>query len=99
LRISGIVLGVGFRPFVYSLASGLGLGGQVGNDVDGVFAVVEGEPEAIGKFMLAFRRRAAPRQDRADHFKAATAAAPAALAVTAPTAAGFANWSLTSAPE
>ena len=40
--MEGIVQGVGFRPFVYSLATGLGLGGLVGNDVDGVFAEVEG---------------------------------------------------------
>jgi hydrogenase maturation protein HypF len=60
VRISGIVQGVGFRPFVYSVASGLGLGGHVGNDVDGVFAEVEGEPEAVGKFMLALRRDAPP---------------------------------------
>src|SRR5262245_5400875 len=44
VRVEGIVQGVGFRPFVYSLATSLGLGGLVGNDVDGVFAEVEGPP-------------------------------------------------------
>jgi hydrogenase maturation factor HypF (carbamoyltransferase family) len=40
VRVEGVVQGVGFRQFVYSLASSLGLGGHVGND--GVFAEVEG---------------------------------------------------------
>ena len=60
VRVTGIVQGVGFRPFVYSLASGLGLGGLVGNDVDGVFAEVEGAPEAIAAFMRALRTDAPP---------------------------------------
>jgi hydrogenase maturation protein HypF len=60
VRVSGIVQGVGFRPFVYSVASGLGLAGLVGNDVDGVFAEVEGAPEAVAEFMLALRRDAPP---------------------------------------
>jgi len=60
VRVEGIVQGVGFRPFVYSLATGLGLGGVVGNDVDGVFAEVEGAPEAVSEFMLALRRDAPP---------------------------------------
>jgi len=38
VRVSGIVQGMGFRPFVYSLACGPELGGLVGNDMDGVFA-------------------------------------------------------------
>ncbi|MGN6791764.1 MAG: Sua5/YciO/YrdC/YwlC family protein, partial [Streptosporangiaceae bacterium] len=60
VRVTGIVQGVGFRPFVYSLASGLGLGGLVGNDGDGVFAEVEGAPEAVAAFMLALRADAPP---------------------------------------
>src|SRR5579875_1925204 len=40
VRVEGTVQGVGFRPFVYGLATGLGLGGLVGNDADGVFAEV-----------------------------------------------------------
>ena len=44
VRVEGIVQGVGFRPFVYGLATRLGLGGLVGNDADGVFAEIEGDP-------------------------------------------------------
>src|SRR5262245_54225004 len=60
VRVSGIVQGVGFRPSVYSLARGLGLGGLVGNDTDGVFIEVEGAPEAVAEFMLALKRDAPP---------------------------------------
>jgi hydrogenase maturation protein HypF len=58
VRVEGIVQGVGFRPFVYSLATGLGLGGQVGNDVDGVFAEVEGPETAVREFLRALERDA-----------------------------------------
>jgi hydrogenase maturation protein HypF len=60
VRVEGIVQGVGFRPFVYSLATGLGLGGLVGNDVDGVFAEVEGPQAAVSAFLLALERDAPP---------------------------------------
>ena len=66
VRVEGIVQGVGFRPFVYALASGLSLGGLVGNDADGVFAEVEGTREAIGEFLRRLGRDAPPlaRVDR-----------------------------------
>jgi hydrogenase maturation protein HypF len=51
IRVEGIVQGVGFRPFVYTLATGLGLSGFVGNDVDGVFAEVEGPEAAVTEFL------------------------------------------------
>jgi hydrogenase maturation protein HypF len=60
IRVEGIVQGVGFRPFVYTLATGLGLSGFVGNDADGVFAEVEGPAEAVGKFLLGLERDAPP---------------------------------------
>ena len=60
MRVEGTVQGVGFRPFVYSLASRLGLGGVVGNDVDGVFAEVEGSPGAVRKFLVALETEAPP---------------------------------------
>ena len=60
IRVEGVVQGVGFRPFVYSLATRLGLAGWVGNDVDGVFAEVEGPAEHIRDFLAALERDAPP---------------------------------------
>jgi hydrogenase maturation protein HypF len=60
VRVEGVVQGVGFRPFVYSLATSLGLGGLVGNDVDGVFAEVEGDPAAVEEFLASLAHNAPP---------------------------------------
>jgi len=51
VRVEGVVQGVGFRPFVYALATRLGLAGHVGNDVDGVFAEVEGPAAGVREFL------------------------------------------------
>ena len=59
IRVEGIVQGVGFRPFVYSLATSLGLAGLVGNDIDGVFAEVEGDAKASA-FLGLLERQAPP---------------------------------------
>jgi len=50
LRIGGTVQGVGFRPFVYALASRLGLGGFVLNDSRGVVIEVEGDHADVDVF-------------------------------------------------
>jgi len=50
LRVSGIVQGVGFRPFIYGLANEAHLGGFVGNDTDGVFIEVEGDAAVLDQF-------------------------------------------------
>jgi len=42
VRVEGIVQGVGFRPFVYALATRLGLAGSVRNDSHGAVVEVEG---------------------------------------------------------
>ncbi len=60
IRVEGVVQGVGFRPFVYTLATGLGLTGLVGNDLDGVFVEVEGPAAAVGEFLLLLERDAPP---------------------------------------
>ncbi|HEY2574670.1 MAG TPA: carbamoyltransferase HypF [Streptosporangiaceae bacterium] len=60
IRIEGTVQGVGFRPFVYSLASRLGLAGLVGNDVDGVFAEVEGPPATVQEFLFSIKKETPP---------------------------------------
>jgi hydrogenase maturation protein HypF len=46
----GVVQGVGFRPFVHKLATGLGLAGFVGNDSDSVFVEVEGADDRVATF-------------------------------------------------
>lgn len=60
VRVEGVVQGVGFRPFVYSLATGLGLTGRVGNDVNGVFVEIEGPGPQIDAFLVALKRDAPP---------------------------------------
>lgn len=47
LVVSGLVQGVGFRPFVYRLATELGLSGWVKNTRDGVRIEVEGAAHAV----------------------------------------------------
>src|ERR1700759_4514036 len=66
VRVEVIVRCVGFRPFVYTLASGLSLGGLVGNDADGVFAEVEGPAAAVDQFRRRLTSEAPPlaRVDR-----------------------------------
>ena len=58
LHITGIVQGVGFRPFVYNLAIEQGLTGWVLNASDGVHTVVEGEDAVVEAFPQAIRDRA-----------------------------------------
>jgi len=58
--VEGVVQGVGFRPFVHALATGLGLTGLVGNDLDGVFAEVEGPAAAVSEFLRRLERDAPP---------------------------------------
>ncbi len=54
--IRGAVQGVGFRPFVFRLASQLELPGWVSNTAAGVFLEVEGEPERLREFQLRIER-------------------------------------------
>src|SRR3990167_5694999 len=51
LDVRGRVQGVGFRPFVYRLATELKLAGLVGNDVHGAFIEIEGPAEAVDEFV------------------------------------------------
>jgi hydrogenase maturation protein HypF len=61
MEIRGAVQGVGFRPFVYRLATGLGLSGWVLNDIRGVFLEVEGDPEHLSAFRKRLRVETPPR--------------------------------------
>ena len=50
LEISGVVQGVGFRPFLFGLAKTHELYGQVSNSSEGVEVVVEGRPDVLEQF-------------------------------------------------
>jgi len=52
IAIRGAVQGVGFRPFVYRLATEMSLGGWVLNSPGGVFIEAEGNRESLDSFIL-----------------------------------------------
>lgn len=58
--IQGIVQGVGFRPFVYGLATCLRLGGYVQNRTGSVLIEVEGEPASLERFRADLTRKPPP---------------------------------------
>ncbi len=55
-RVSGLVQGVGFRPFVWREATSRGLTGWVGNDSAGVILEVEGDGDAVAALLDALNR-------------------------------------------
>lgn len=60
VTVEGIVQGVGFRPFVYRLAAGLGVTGFVGNDTRSVFIEVQGPERDVAAFLRRLRADAPP---------------------------------------
>ena len=60
VAVRGVVQGVGFRPFVYSLARRCGLAGWVRNDADGVHIQVEGRPERLESFLRLLQEEPPP---------------------------------------
>jgi hydrogenase maturation protein HypF len=58
ISVRGIVQGVGFRPFIYSLARRHGLAGLVRNDAEGVHIEAEGAPEELDRFLLGITQEA-----------------------------------------
>jgi hydrogenase maturation protein HypF len=60
VRVEGTVQGVGFRPYVYRLAIGLGLDGFVLNDSQGVLIEIEGGPEPVAAFLARLAEEAPP---------------------------------------
>jgi hydrogenase maturation protein HypF len=51
IEVSGIVQGVGFRPYVYRLATGRQLRGTIRNTPAGVIIEIQGPPETIQDFV------------------------------------------------
>ena len=58
--VTGVVQGVGFRPFVHRIASELGLAGFVGNDSGAVFLEVQGGRARLDEFGRRLRDEAPP---------------------------------------
>lgn len=54
--VSGLVQGVGFRPFVWREATERGLAGWVGNDATGVVLEVEGRQAQVAALLAALHR-------------------------------------------
>jgi hydrogenase maturation protein HypF len=55
IEVTGVVQGVGFRPFVHGVASRLRLGGSVRNRAGVVHIEVEGDSEALERFVAELR--------------------------------------------
>src|SRR5579884_501823 len=60
IRVRGVVQGVGFRPFVYRLASAYALAGWVLNGEQGVEIFLEGGEPALDAFVHDLRAKAPP---------------------------------------
>ena len=71
LRVTGVVQGVGFRPFVYGLAERYELAGFVLNDGSGVVVEAEGAADALDAFGAAIALEA-PALARVDSVAAET---------------------------
>ncbi|MCS7095648.1 MAG: carbamoyltransferase HypF [Candidatus Bathyarchaeota archaeon] len=61
IRVTGIVQGVGFRPFIYRIAVKNGLNGYVKNMGDaGVEILLEGNPESVNSFLKDLHEKKPP---------------------------------------
>src|SRR5262249_17982289 len=61
VTVRGAVQGVGFRPFIYRLATELKLNGQVSNSGQGVLIEAEGPPNLLREFLLRIEKDKPPR--------------------------------------
>jgi len=59
--VRGAVQGVGFRPFIFRLATDAGLKGWVNNSAQGVFIEAEGPRSALESFLLRLEAEKPPR--------------------------------------
>ena len=51
ILINGIVQGVGFRPFIYTLATEMGIKGTVSNNPNSVIILAQGTTEQLDRFV------------------------------------------------
>ncbi|OBC02318.1 carbamoyltransferase HypF [Mycobacterium sp. 852002-40037_SCH5390672] len=66
VMVTGVVQGVGFRPFVHRIATELGLTGFVGNNSGAVFLEVQGPSARVAEFGHRLRAEAPPLARIAD---------------------------------
>ena len=71
IRVTGLVQGVGFRPYVWRLARETGVSGWVKNDGEGVEIAAEGAVEQVAA-LLARLAREAPPLARVDRIETST---------------------------
>jgi len=71
-QVRGIVQGVGFRPFVYTLAHSFGLTGYVFNSSSGVTIEVEGSESSVHEFINGLRHHPPPLAEIRDVVEFAT---------------------------
>jgi len=60
IHIKGLVQGVGFRPFIFRVASDFNLNGEVENRNDGVFIKINCDEKTLEAFVSAVRNTAPP---------------------------------------
>jgi len=60
IQIKGVVQGIGFRPFIYSLAYKYSLKGVVYNNTHGVLVDVEGDEISLRQFLLRVKQESPP---------------------------------------
>lgn len=60
IEIKGVVQGVGFRPFIYNLATSMGLDGEVSNNGYGVLILLDATQEKVDEFIRNMRENRPP---------------------------------------
>jgi len=60
IEVSGIVQGVGFRPYIYRLATERDLAGQISNTAAGVVIEIEGQANLVDDFLARLPQEAPP---------------------------------------
>ncbi len=81
IRIRGLVQGVGFRPFVWHLATDLGITGQVWNDAEGVLIHAWADSATLDSFCNQITEKAPPLA-RIDSLECSTLKAATATTFT-----------------